>query len=358
MSDSEEKDKSQKTEEPTPHKLEQAFEKGQVALSKEINHWFILAGCTAIITLVLPYTMRTLKNIMLPFIASPHLLTQDFTSLHRLGDDIIIKVGFVLAIPFGIMIFAAISAGIIQTKMAITWNAVMPKMEKISPFKGFKRIFSVKSFVEFVKGIFKLILVSLSIYFILRQKFADLTSWICLQPISFLSISSHLIVLILTVILSILFLIAVLDFLYQKFEFIKNLKMTPEEVKKESKELDGDPLIKQRFRRIREARMQQNLMSSIPQATAIITNPTHYAVAIQYDEETMHAPIVIAKGQDYLALKIREIATANKIPIFEDPPLARLLFSTVELNQEILTDHYEAVAKIIQLVMKMKKSYF
>ena len=358
MAEQENDDNGQKTEDPSEHRLEQAFEKGQVALSREINHWFMLGAATLIILFVLPASFSYFMDLFIPFIAIPHLLIQDYTPYNKIWQQIVVKGGIALLLPLGVLTLAALASGFIQTRLAIAWDALVPKGERISPFKGFKRVYSLKATVEFIKNLIKVFVISLVVYEIIRWRVKDFLGWINIPTFNFLTLSRNLIVLVLCVILSILFLIAGLDFLYQKFEFLKKLRMTPDEIKKEHKQLEGDPVIKQRLRRLRENLLQQSMIAAVPKATAIVTNPTHYSVAIEYEQDTMKAPKVIAKGKDAFALKIREIALKNKIPIFEDPPLARALYATIKIDQEIDPQHYQAVARIIQLVMKMKKQYF
>lgn len=357
MAGSEDEDKSQKTEDPTPHRLEEAFKKGQVAFSREITHWFMLGGVFLSVLLIAPFMLRRCRDLFLPFIQSPHLLTMQYTNLGDVGEFVLFGFLKIMSLPFGVMIISALCSGFLQTRFSISAEAFFPKLERISPFKGFGRLFSLKSLVEFLKGLTKLTVISVAIYIVLSNSLRDIGAWMDDDPAHFFTRSQNLTLLILGVILVILFLIAGLDYGYQKFDFLKGLRMSPEDIKKEMKEIDGDPLIKQRMRRLREAKLQQSLMASVPKATAIITNPTHFAVAIDYTEG-MNAPVVVAKGQDLLALKIREIATLHKVPIFEDPPLARSLHSSVEVGNEIPTDHYDAVAKIIRLVMSMKRRYF
>lgn len=162
----------------------------------------------------------------------------------------------------------------------------------------------------------------------------------------------------LLIIICLLTLIAILDYLYQKYAFLKNLKMTKEEVKKEHKENEGDPLIKQRQRQLGQQLIRRNIMNEVPNATVIITNPTHYAVALKYDHETMDAPILVAKGLDLMAMRIREIGRNNHIPIVENPPLARALYKGVDVSQEIPPQHYKAVADVINFIMSLKKDLY
>jgi flagellar biosynthetic protein FlhB len=202
------------------------------------------------------------------------------------------------------------------------------------------------------------LVIAACLFFFLKPQIVHLPGWADLPPSLFLSVIQGLVLKCLLVIICILMLIAILDYLYQKFEFLKNLKMTKEEVKKEYKEMEGDPLIKQRQRQLAQQIMKRNMIAEVPTATVVIVNPIHYSVALKYDPEAMNAPVVIAKGLDLIALKIQEIARDHKIPIVQNPPLARALYKGVEITQEIPPEHYKAVAEVINFIMNLKKNLY
>lgn len=349
-----EQDESQKTEDPTQHRLDEAFKKGQVAFSREVIHWMMLGTSALVFSFCLPITLSWLTTLLVPFIMAPEQLKLSPALL----DSVLFGTLKSLALPLGFLSCAAIIGGLLQTQLAIQWNSLMPKMERISLFKGFKRLFSKKALVEFLKGLFKLGVIGVALVLLLKYRVLDLVNDIGAPADTFFAKTQKLLTLVFIISLSILGFIAGLDFIYQKFEMRKSLRMTPEEVKKEIKDTEGDPLIKQRFRQIRQERLRSNMMASVPQATAVITNPTHYSVAIKYDMDTMNAPVVVAKGADLIALKIREVAKDNQVPIIENPPLARALYSQVEIEQEIPPEHYKAVAEVITFVMNLKKRFF
>lgn len=351
-------DQSQKTEQPTAHRLEEAFKKGQVALSREINHWFILGAVMLMLVTIMPYLLRRLMGDLQVFIAASDILIDGQASFYTLGKEILKDVGITMMLPFGVMIVAALSAGFMQTRFAISWTAILPKAERISPFKGVKRIISRKAAVEFIKGLIKITIIAFSIYYVLRHRLDGMRDWIHLPAIAILTTTKQFVIYILLTVLSVLSAIAILDYLYQKFEFLRNLRMSREEIKKEFKELEGDPHIKQRQRQLREEMVRKNMMAAIPKATVLLTNPTHFSVALLYDQDTMDAPVVIAKGQDFLALRMREKAKECSVPIVENPPLTRALFKAVDVNREILPEHYQAVAEVIRLIYKMRRHYF
>lgn len=352
------KEQDQKTEEATPHRLEEAFKKGQVSLSKEVTHWFALSALALTILIFLPFSFRLIREYLTWFIIAPHQLRIDSDSMQKLMNSVALKI-IICFIPLAaILTLATIGAGFIQTKLAIQMDALLPKFERISPFAGFKKLFSKRTLVDFIKNIMKLLVIASCLFYFLNTQAKNLPSWADMHPQLFLPTVQGLALKCLLIIICLLTIIAVLDYIYQKYEFLKNLKMTKEEVKKETKDTEGDPLIKQRQRQLGRQLIRQNLMTEVPKATVIITNPTHYAVALQYEVDTMDAPVVVAKGVELMALKIREIARDHKIPIVENPPLARALFKGVKVTQEIPTEHYKAVAEVINFIISLKKKPF
>lgn len=358
MSAEEEKDQDQKTEEATSHKLQQAFEKGQVAFSREVTHWFALGSLALSMVMFFPFSMSYLKEYLVFFIISAHQLPLDSASSQQILSTSLIKTIISLLPLFGLLIAAAIGAGLLQTRMAIQFDAMIPKLNRISPASGFKRIFSVRSIVDFIKNLAKLAVISICLFVFLRGQLLKVSRWADMAPELFFATVKGLILKTLLIILCLLMLIAILDYLYQKYEFLKNLRMTREEVKKEFKETEGDPQIKQKRRQLSQERLRKGMINEVPEATVVITNPTHFSVALRYEHETMDAPVVIAKGMDLIALKIREIARENNVPIVENPPLARALYKGVEINQEIPQEHYKAVADVIRFVMTLKKRLY
>ncbi len=354
----EKKEQDQKTEEATPHRLQEAFKKGQVALSKEVTHWFALTALSLTILIFMPFGFQLIQEYLTLFIISPHQLVVDSDTSQTLMSSIFVKI-IICFIPLAIILMlAAIGAGFLQTKLAIQFDALLPKFERISPFSGFKRIVSKNALVEFIKNLAKLMIIAGCVFTFLNSQAIYLPGWSDMSPDLFLPTVQRLALHSLLIIICLLTLIAILDYLYQKYAFLKNLKMTKEEVKKEHKENEGDPLIKQRQRQLGQQLIRRNIMNEVPNATVIITNPTHYAVALKYDHETMDAPILVAKGLDLMAMRIREIGRNNHIPIVENPPLARALYKGVDVSQEIPPQHYKAVADVINFIMSLKKDLY
>jgi flagellar biosynthetic protein FlhB len=237
------------------------------------------------------------------------------------------------------------------------WTAepLTPKFSKVSPAAGFGRLFSKQSLVNFAKGLAKLALVGTVMTAILWPDRSRLDSLVSIDLAALLPLTRSLALSVLGAVVAVLAIIAAADYLFQYKQWFERQKMSVRELKEEFKQTDGDPMIKARIRQIRQARMRKRIMAALPTASVVITNPTHFAVALRY-ERGMNAPICVAKGADLIARKMREVATEHKIPIVENPPLARALFGTVEIDQEIPPEHYQAVAEVIGYVMRLNRA--
>lgn len=349
-----ENDDAQKTEEPTPRKLEEARKKGQVANSREVNHWFlILAGAVAFMSFV-PSMARDIVGAMSRFVTEPDLILADRIGIGQALSDLVSEV-LAAMLPFmSVLVLAAILAGVVQSGFLISFDRIKPELSKISILKGLKRLFSLKSVTEFLKSLFKLIIVGSIVAAILSPVFDNLPHLMTLETIDVMDVLLALAVRLFIGVLSIMTVITIIDVLYQRYEHIKGQRMTRQEVKDELKQTEGDPQIKARLRQIRTERARRRMMASVPKADVVITNPTHFAVALKYDPEDMSAPRLLAKGADAVAARIREIAEENDIPLVENPPLARALFESVDIDAEIPPEHYKAAAEIISYVFQLK----
>lgn len=358
MAEGNDEDKSSKTEEPTQHRLDEAFKKGQIAYSKEILHWIMLGAGGLNLMMFSWFVGQKFRKSFTVYLSQPEQFFMDHETTSELLWRIIFDF-FLLCLPLlGFFVVAALVAGMLQTRLAISTEALQPKLNRISPMQGFKRIFSKKSIVEFIKGLFKISIVGMALYTFFYSKLDQIEGLIFIPADKVIGVLSNYTIKAIIIVISAMAVIAILDYLFQKFELLKSLRMTKDEVKREHKNLDGDPQIKHKRKQIAQERIKMNLKEAMGRATAVITNPTHFAVAIEYDADEMNAPVVIAKGVDLIALKIRELATERDVPIYENPPLARALYASVEIEQEIPPEHYQAVAEVIRFVMKLKKQYF
>lgn len=349
-----EEDDSQKTEDPSARKLSKARDKGQVGSSTEIKNWAILLGGALALALMAPWMMRGVTEMSLIFVEQPEAIPVEFGSMVPLMIDISLSMLLYTSPFFGVLMLLAIVSNVAQTGLIYAPSKVKPEMKKISLIAGVKRMFSMRSVVEFLKGIAKLSLVSIVSYSLAIPVLVDIgimPDYSIAAVLDRLYLVSIMITLGSVIVMTV---VGVLDFAYQKFEFTKSMRMSRQEVKDEYKDTEGDPQIKARIRKLRAERAQQRMMSNVPNADVVVTNPTHYAVALTYKMDEMQAPRLVAKGVDSLAFKIREVAEAHSVPIVENPPLARALFASVELDEEIPVEHYQAVAEVIGYVMKLK----
>ncbi|MBF0236093.1 MAG: flagellar biosynthesis protein FlhB [SAR324 cluster bacterium] len=348
-------DQDEKTESPSDKRREDARNEGQVSFSKEVPSAALLAGALMIFFMLGDNIAE--KNMMLFQEIFSHINMPDFTisSLYKFFIDTAISVSLPL-IPFALMVIVVgIMSSVLQVGLNLSLKTLEPKVSKISPLSGFKRLFSMQAFAEFLKSLFKLLVIGYIGFVTFEEEIPQLTS---LSTLSFPEIMKYNISAIFAIagkIVLALVILAVLDFFYQRWDLEQKLKMTKQEVKEEMKQQEGDPQLKSKIRQIQREMSNARMMQEVPKADAIIVNPTHYAVAIRYDREIMIAPEVIAKGVDFIALRMRTIARENEVPILERPQLARDLYGSVEMGQAIPDQFYKAVAEVLAYVYKLRK---
>ncbi len=346
-------DQSQKTEEPTQKKLDEARKKGQVATSKEVNTWFMLSA-GALLMMLAPLGMSRMEGILSRFLSRSHELGVDGSELMRLGTVTMMDMAEVMAPMFVVFLIAALASGIVQHGFLLSADKIQPKLENISLLKGVKRMFSLRSVVELAKGIMKMAIVGAVAFALIEPEVEHITTAIAMAPVDILHLIWTLALRMIAGVCAVVTLIAGFDFLYQKFEFHKSMRMSKQDIKDEMKQSEGDPLIKSRLRQLRIERSRKRMMAAVPEADVVITNPTHYAVALKYTSGEMAAPVLVAKGIDNLALRIREVAIENDVPIVENPPLARALHGGIEIDQAIPEAYCRAVAEVIGYVWRLK----
>ncbi len=345
----------EKTERPTGKRLEEARRKGNVAKSIEINSAVgLISGLTLLYVLGGYFYQQTLRMYR-AILNGGYQIELTPESVHYylvqgLGSLGLIVFGFMV----GVMVLG-IGASILQVGFLFTLEPLQLKFEKLNPLKGFKKImFSARTVEELIKNIAKLTIVILIGYQAVmgyREEFIPLQDKDVSQIAGFMISAGFKVSF---KIAAIFIFIAAADFAFQKYQHIKNLRMTKQEVKDEAKQTEGDPKIKSKIRSVQIQMAMKRMMQNVPTADVVITNPSHYAVALKYDVEQMRAPRVVAKGQNLIALRIRDLAEAHQVPIVEDPPLARALYHTVELEQEIPEQFFQAVAEVLAYVYKLK----
>ncbi|MGB6255138.1 MAG: flagellar type III secretion system protein FlhB, partial [Bradyrhizobium sp.] len=259
-----------------------------------------------------------------------------------------------IGVPILMLMLAAIAANVLQHRLVWSGESLKPKFSKISPMEGAKRIFGKQAAANFAKGIFKLVALGSVMTIILWPQRLRLESMLRFDPSALLGVVVAMALHLMGAVVAMLAAVAIADYFFQYRQWYERQKMSLREMKEEFKQSEGDPHIKGRIRQLRHARMKKRMMAAVPKASVIITNPTHYAVALSY-ERGMAAPICVAKGADRIALKIREVAGEHNIPIVENVPLARALYANVEIDEEIPVEHYHAVAEIIGYVMGLKR---
>ncbi len=347
-------DQEDKTEDASARRIEKAIESGNVPNSNEINTLFIFAAFTLALLLVSGSIAQGLVTGMRGFLMNAHAVPSDPHAYVALGTRGLMLWGQAVAIPVALVVVAGIAAGLAQHPFVFTTETLGPKWARVSPMAGAKRIFGMEALFQFIKGLSKLAMVGIVGGTILWGERDRLESFARLDPAACLTAILGLALKLMAGMLTAFVAIAMADALYQRYRWRQRLRMTKEEVKQEHKESEGSPEVKGRMKQLRAQRVRKRMMAAVPTATVIVTNPTHYAVALRY-EAGMAAPICVAKGVDSLALRIRAMAKDHDVPILENPPLARALHATVEIDAEIPAEHYRAVAEVIGYVMRLRR---
>ena len=350
-----EQDESSKTEEASERKLERAREEGNVPLSMEVKSWFMLFAALMMLWGLAPFVMERTTAIAFKFIERPAELPVDPLGLRDLLRETSFELFVTLLLPLSLFLVLAAASALVQIGFLYAPKRMEIKWERINLFANAKEFITKAKIVDMLKGIFKITAVGYAGWLIVKPRILDILNTSSFDVASILALVYKLLLLILLTMVMIIFVIAFADYFYQKFSYLKRQRMTKQEVKDEYKQMEGDPQVKMRLRSIRMERLRKRMMANVPKASVVVTNPPHFAVALRYEpEEGMEAPVVVAKGQDFIALKIREIAEANAVPIVENPPLARALFASVEIDEPIPTEHYAAVAEVIKYVYQLK----
>ena len=346
-----------KTEEPTQKRLDEALKRGDVVKSQEVNTWFVIAGAALVLMAFSGGMSKDLTTTMRGIIANSYDISVDGPALPRLFQKIGGELIAALALPFLILMLAAFGGNIIQHRLVWSFEALMPRLSKISPAAGFKRLFSRQALANLAKGLIKLVLVGGVLVMLMWPERGRLEALTRSDPSAIIPLCLTLTLKLLGAVVAMLAIVAAADYFFQYRQWYERQKMSLRELKEEFKQTEGDPAIKGRLKQVRQIRMRRRMMNAVPKAAVVITNPTHYAIALEY-ERGMDAPVCVAKGVDAMALKIREVANEHSVPIVENPPLARALHATVQIDQQIPPEHYKAVAEVIGYVMKLRRMKF
>src|SRR4051812_45962231 len=345
---------SDRTEDPTQKRLDEALERGDVVKSQEVSTWFVIGGGALMLAAFSGSMSGGLTTMLRGLIANSSQIPVDGMGLISIMGRIEREVLAAIALPLALLVFAAIAGNMIQHRLVWSAEPLKPKFSKISPLGGLKRQFSAQALANFAKGLIKLAVIGTVMTMLLWPQRNRLEGLVQTDVLGALLITRGLALDILAAVVAVLFLVAATDYLFQYRQWYERQKMSVREMREEFKQAEGDPRVKGKIRQLRQARMRKRIIASVPKASVVITNPTHFAVALQY-EKGMNAPICVAKGLDALALKIREVAGEHSIPIVENPPLARALHATVEIDEEIPAEHYKAVAEVIGYITKLRR---
>ncbi|MBM3517536.1 MAG: flagellar biosynthesis protein FlhB [Alphaproteobacteria bacterium] len=354
LSVADEQEKSEKTEDPTQRRMDKAGERGQVVRSQEVNNFVIIAASAAVIALFSGVVMTQVVAMARPFLETPHLMALEADDAVSGVAGLAIDMLVVLAAPIGLLFVAALAANLGQSRLVFSASKLKLDWGKLSPIKGFRRLLSVHAAVEFLKELVKITIVSAVAGMLIWPERASLVQVTSLEIGPLLAKTEELLLLLLAGVVAAMAVLAGLDLLYERMRLSRELRMSRRDLRDEAKQSEGDPLVRARIRAIRQERSCQRMMAAVPQADVVVTNPTHYAVALKYDAPAMAAPKVVAKGADEVARRIREVATEHHVPLVANPPLAQALYATVDLDAEIPVGHYKAVAEIIGHVMRLR----
>lgn len=352
---SEDADESSKTEEPTQKKLDEAHKQGNWPLSQEVAATLSIAAATTALIIHVPGMLRDLLRRLEAYIAKLHEIPMDPGGVGHVLMQALADVVTALWLPMLLFIGAALLATYLQKGFAMSWQVIEPKFSKLSPLAGFKRIFSgADQAVQLGKSIAKLAVVGAVAYMALTPMIANIQLFIGADVMQLLRELDELAFKLFTGVLVVSVLIAAADTFWQRHRYHEKMKMTKQEIKEEGKQAEGDPHVKARIRGIRIERARKRMMAAVPTSSVVVTNPTHFAVALKYEQGAMGAPVVVAKGVDAVAFKIREVAEANDVPIVQNPPLARALYAACDIDEEVPSEHYRAVAEVITYIYKLR----
>jgi len=351
----EENKDQEKTEQATPKRKEEAREKGQVAKSRELASVAILGACLIYFYFGASLMFANLSKLMKKYFIQAGQLSVTLDNIQSIILDFIYQ-AFIILFPFLLVaLLAGFIANIAQVGFLFSSEAIMPKFSKIDPMKGLQRLFSTRSLVELVKSVAKILIVGFIAYLTMRSESDKILPLVQYSVPDILAYIGRVSFKILYTTSIVLLALAVFDYVYQKWETDKSLKMTKQEIKEENKQTEGDPLVKGRIRRLQREIARKRMMAQVPKADVVITNPTHFAVAIRYVPEKMKAPVVIAKGADFLAEKIKEIAKTHNVPIVENKAVAQVLYRMVQIDQVVPETLYKAIAEILVYVYSLKQ---
>jgi flagellar biosynthetic protein FlhB len=343
-------DAASRTEEATPRRLEEARKEGDVPKSAELAQVCALAGAFAAVAFVGGALARNLASELTPFVAHPETIELQGQAGVAVAWRMMMAAGPAVATVLGGAMLGGVGGNVVQHGVLFTTAKLQPDFSKLSPATGFRRLFGVDGMISFLRSVLKIVLVAAIAWWAIAPHVGELPGLIGVPPLGMLGYITDVGKSLMLAVISFLAALAIVDFVVQRQRFMTRMRMTKEELKEDFKQTEGDPRVKARQRQIRMDRARRRMIQQVPKATVVVANPTHFAVALRYEQGETPAPQCVAKGLDAVALRIREAAEEAGVPVVEDPPLARALYGAVEVDQIIPPQHYEAVAKIIGFI--------
>lgn len=344
----------EKTEEATPKRKEEARQKGQVAKSMELNSVFVIVGAFLTLKVLGSYIFDELFGYMKTIFTNLWLADLTITSAEQIFIEFAIIFLKTTLPVMCVILIVGLAVNFMQVGFAFSLEPLMPNFDKVNPITGFGRLFSKRSLVELFKSLFKIAVIGGFVYRFMMKQTKQIPSLIGAELIDSFHLVASLILDLVFNIATVLFVLAVFDYMYQWWENQESMKMSKDDIKQEYKQSEGDPQIKGKIKERQREMSRQRMMQDVPKADVVVTNPTHFAVALKYDKE-MSAPIVVAKGQNLIAQKIKEIAKEHRVVIVENKMLARALYASVEIGNPVPHELYQAVAEVLAYVYKLKK---
>ncbi|MGE3142075.1 MAG: flagellar biosynthesis protein FlhB [Hyphomonadaceae bacterium] len=342
-----------RTEEPTQRKRDEARRKGDIVYSAEVGTALSLLAATLVIGFMAGPIASGVARGFLGFIQSPASYSTDPGSLQAIAFAAVFKVAGVLGLAALTFMLAGLAARYVQDIPTFTAERLNPKLSKLNPAEGAKRVFGKAAASAFFKSLLKFTVVGAALVSVLWPHDSSLENLTMLDPMAILPYVQSKALAVMIAVVSAAAVLAGADYVFTHQSYMKRLRMSRREIKEETRQSEGDPMVKMKLRQVRMERARRRMLANVPKASVVVTNPTHYAVALQYEQGVTAAPICLAKGVDEVAARIREVAAEHDIPIVEDPPLARALFASADVDEPIPRAHYEAVAKVIGVVMRL-----
>jgi len=345
----------EKTEQPTPRKLQEARRKGQVAKSKDLSAAVVLMAAVTVFFISAENAVTGMERHLSWYIANCFSFNLPDKHLPGVFLKSLFDIFLIFAPVLLVSIFFAVVANVVQTGFLLAGESLIPKPDRLNPLEGLKKMFSVNSLVELLKSILKVVVVGVVSYLVAVKYIPELLMVFYKNPSQEMLEIIDVLIVVAAAGGGAYLLMAVFDFYYQRFDFLKSMRMSKQEIKDEYKQTEGDPQIKGWLRKRQREISMNRIREEVPRATVVVTNPIHYAVALRYQEGVTGAPIVIAKGAGDIALRLKAIAVKSSVPVVENPPLARSLFQQVDIGREIPVELYQSVAEVMAMVLKIDK---